>query len=70
MHEFVVVVVGKSNDAILVPSGNIDAMADAVVAILDMPSERPNSSQDYVAKYFSNSRMASDLQQVYSEYAG
>ena len=62
--------VGENSETILVPSGNIDAMVDAVVSILEMPSERPNNSRDYVAKHFSKSRMASDLQQVYSEYAG
>lgn len=60
--------VGECDAALLVPPGDVEAMAQAVAYILNLPQIRSQSSRAYVEARFSNQRMALDLQQVYREH--
>jgi glycosyltransferase involved in cell wall biosynthesis len=61
--------VGECDAAYLVSPGDVEAMAQAIADILDLPHIRSRSSRTYVEARFSSQRMASDVQQVYREYA-
>jgi glycosyltransferase involved in cell wall biosynthesis len=61
--------VGECDAAYLVSPGDVGAMARTIVSVLDLPHIRSQSSRTYVEARFSSQRMASDVQQVYREYA-
>ena len=61
--------IGECDAAYLVPPGDVEALAEVIASIWHLAPIRSQSSRAYVEARFSSQRMASDLQEVYREYA-
>jgi glycosyltransferase involved in cell wall biosynthesis len=57
--------VGNCQNSILVPPGDVNAMVGAVIFFLNTSKSYSVAGRRYVAKHFSNQRMALDLQHAY-----